>query len=106
MTWIYLALAGLCEIAWAVSIKFTVGFTRLWWSVFTITAMAASMYLLSLAMRSLPIGTAYAVWTGIGAVGTAILGIIILGESVNLGRIIGIALIVAGIVALKFTSDT
>ncbi|MDI9350030.1 MAG: quaternary ammonium compound efflux SMR transporter SugE [Candidatus Symbiobacter sp.] len=105
MTWIILSLAGLCEVAWAISIKSTMGFTRLWPSLFTITAMAASMYLLSLAMRVIPVGTAYAVWTGIGAVGTAILGIIMLGESANIGRVIGIFMIVAGIIVLKISTE-
>ncbi len=99
--WILLLVAALLEIAWAVGLKYTVGFTRLWPSVGTISAMAASMYLLALAARELPIGTAYAVWTGIGAVGTAIVGMIWLGEPATVLRVLCIALIVAGVAGLK-----
>ncbi|HRP09007.1 MAG TPA: quaternary ammonium compound efflux SMR transporter SugE, partial [Gemmatimonadales bacterium] len=96
--WLLLVIAGLLEIVWAIGLKYTDGFSRLWPSVGTITAMAVSMFLLGMALRTLPAGTGYAVWVGIGAVGTAILGIILLGESAAVPRLISIALIVAGIV--------
>lgn len=99
--WIFLFIAGLLEIGWAIGLKYTHGFTRLVPSVLTITAMAASMILLAMALKHIPIGTGYAVWTGIGAVGAAILGIILFGESASLLRLGSIALIVAGIVGLK-----
>ncbi len=101
MAWVYLVAAGLLEIGWAMGLKQTQGFTRLWPSVFTLGAMAASFWLLALALKTLPIGTAYAIWTGIGAVGTAILGIWLLGEPTNPMRLAGIALILSGIVTLK-----
>ncbi|MDO9500222.1 quaternary ammonium compound efflux SMR transporter SugE [Falsiroseomonas sp.] len=103
MAWVYLVLAGLMEIGWAMGLKQTQGFTRLWPSVLTIGAMAVSFWFLALALKALPIGTAYAIWTGIGAVGTAFFGIWLLGESANLGRLAGIALILSGIVALKLS---
>lgn len=96
-----IVLAGLLEVLWAIGLKASEGFTRFWPSVATVVGIAASMTLLSLAMRLLPVGTAYAVWVGIGAVGTAILGIVIFGEAANALRLGGIALILAGIVALK-----
>ena len=101
MSWIYLFAAGLLEIAWAVGLKYTQGFTKLGPSVFTLTAMAASVGLLGLALRHLPLGTAYAVWTGIGTVGTAIAGMVMLGEPAGAMRLGCIALIVAGILGLK-----
>lgn len=101
MAWVYLVGAGLLEIGWAMGLKQTQGFTRLWPSVLTVSAMAGSFWLLALALKVLPIGTAYAIWTGIGAVGTAILGIWLLGEPANLGRLAGIGLILSGIVTLK-----
>ena len=104
MPWIILVLAGLFEIGWAIGLKYTEGFTRLWPSVWTIAAMIVSLGLLGLAMKSLPVGTAYAVWVGVGAVGTAILGIVLLGEPATAGRIASLALIVAGIVGLKLSS--
>jgi len=104
MAWIYLIGAGLLEIVWALGLKHTAGFTRLWPSVATIAVMAASFWLLALALKVLPIGTAYAIWTGIGAVGTALLGIWLLGEPASAGRLAGIALIVGGIVTLKLAS--
>jgi quaternary ammonium compound-resistance protein SugE len=100
-SWILLLVAGLFEIGWAIGLKYTEGFTRLWPSVATVTAMAVSLYLLAVAARVLPIGTAYAVWTGIGAVGTAIIGILVLGEPANAGRLVCIALIVGGVAGLK-----
>jgi len=102
--WIMLGLAGLFEIAWAVGLKYAEGFSRPVPSVLTIAAMVASMYLLALAARTLPIGTAYAVWTGIGAVGAALLGMMLFGESASPMRLACIALIVAGIAGLKLST--
>ena len=104
MSWIILFIAGLLEVVWAIGLKYTHGFTRLTPSVITVTAMIVSIVLLSWAMRSLPVGTAYAVCTGIGAVGAAITGILLLGESASLARIASLALIVAGIVGLKLST--
>jgi quaternary ammonium compound-resistance protein SugE len=104
MNWTLLFIAGLLEIGWAIGLKYTEGFTRLWPSVGTIGAMVASVALLGLAMRTLPVGTAYAVWTGIGAVGTVILGIVLFSEPATLARLGCVALIVAGIAGLKLTS--
>lgn len=104
MAWLYLGAAGLMEIAWAIGLKYTQGFTRLWPSVATIGTMAVSFWLLSVALKTLPIGTAYAVWTGIGAVGTAIIGMWWLGDPANALRISGIALIVGGIIVVKIAS--
>ncbi|EMM1339164.1 quaternary ammonium compound efflux SMR transporter SugE [Enterobacter roggenkampii] len=104
MSWIILFIAGLLEVVWAIGLKYTHGFSRLTPSVITVTAMIVSIVLLSWAMRSLPVGTAYAVWTGIGAVGAAITGILLLGESASLARIASLALIVAGIVGLKLST--
>ena len=104
MSWIVLFIAGLLEVVWAIGLKYTHGFTRLTPSVITITAMIVSIVLLSWAMRSLPVGTAYAVWTGIGAVGAAITGILLLGESASQARIARLALIVAGIIGLKLST--
>ena len=104
MAWIYLALAGLFEIGWAVGLKYTQGFSRLVPSLLTIASMVVSLGLLGLALKALPLGTAYAVWTGIGAVGTATLGILLLGEPATAGRLISLSLIVAGIISLKLFS--
>jgi quaternary ammonium compound-resistance protein SugE len=104
MNWLILVLAGLFEIGGAVGLKFTEGFTRPWPTIGTIAAMAVSLALLGVAMKSLPVGTAYAVWVGVGAVGTAILGIVLLGEPANAGRLLSLALIVAGIVGLKLAT--
>ncbi len=104
MAWVLLVLAGLFEIAWAIGLKYTEGFTRLWPTVGTVAAMVVSLSLLGVAMKSLPVGTAYAVWVGVGAVGTAILGIVLLGEPANSGRIVSLVLIVAGIVGLKMAT--
>ena len=100
-SWLYLLIAAALEIVWATGLKSTDGFTKLWPSVGVITAMATSMFLLALAARGLPIGTAYAVWTGIGAVGTAIAGIILFGESAAAPRLACISLIIAGVAGLK-----
>ena len=104
MSWVYLFIAGLFEIGWAIGLKYTNGFTRLVPTVLTAISMAISLGLLGLALKSLPVGTAYAVWTGIGAVGTAMLGIYLLGEPATAGRLACIGLIVAGIVGLKVVS--
>lgn len=104
MAWLYLILAGLCEIAWAIGLKYTDGFKRLWPSVWTIAIMLLSFWLLAQAMRTLPVGTAYAIWTGIGAVGTAILGMVLFHESRDVMRLVCIGVIVTGIVGLKFFS--
>ena len=100
MNWMILLAAGLCECGWAVGMKYTCGFTRLWPSVFTAVAMVVSMYLLSVAVKSLPIGTAYAVWTGIGAVSTAVFGMILFHEPATVARVCCILLAVSGIVGL------
>jgi quaternary ammonium compound-resistance protein SugE len=104
MSWLYLFIAGLLEVAWAVGLKYTEGFTRLVPSVLTVIAMIASFGMLGLALRTLPLGTAYAVWTGIGTVGTVILGIILFQEPTDAPRIVCIALIVAGVAGLRFLS--
>lgn len=104
MAWLILLVAGLCEIGWAIGLKYTEGFTRLVPSILTGTAMVVSVVLLGMALKTLPVGTGYAVWTGIGAVGTAILGIFLFGEATDWMRLASIALIVAGIIGLKFTS--
>ena len=101
MAWIYLLFAGLFEVAWAIGLKYTEGFTRLVPSVLTLVAMILSIVLLGMALKALPVGTAYAVWTGIGAVGTAVLGIYLFGEPATAARLASIGLIVAGIVGLK-----
>lgn len=104
MAWIILFFAGLLEVVWAVGLKYTHGFTRLTPSIITVTAIIASMGLLAYAMRDLPVGTAYAIWTGIGAVGTAIVGILFLGESANIFRLLSLALIITGLIGLKVSS--
>jgi quaternary ammonium compound-resistance protein SugE len=104
MAWIILVLAGLFEVGWAIGLKYTEGFTRLWPTVWTVLAMALSLWLLGIAMKTLPVGTAYGVWVGVGAFGTVILGIVLLGEPANVGRLISIALIIAGIIGLKLAT--
>ena len=104
MNWIILITAGLFEIVWAIGLKYTEGFSRLWPSVLTLLAMAVSVGLLSYAMKSLPVGTAYAIWVGVGAVGTAILGILLFGESASMARLISLGLIIAGIIGLKLAA--
>lgn len=104
MAWIYLMSAGLFEIGWAVGLKYTEGFTKPWPTVLTIAAMVVSLFLLGLALRELPLGTAYAVWTGVGTVGTVILGIVLFNDAADIIRLGCIGLIVAGIVGLKLTS--
>ncbi|GAB3091126.1 quaternary ammonium compound efflux SMR transporter SugE [Lysobacter terrae] len=104
MSWIILVLAGLFEIAWAIGLKYTEGFTRLWPSVGTVAAMAVSLGLLGVAMKSLPVGTAYAVWVGVGAVGTVILGIVLFDEPLNALRVGSVVLIVLGLIGLKLAT--
>lgn len=104
MAWFILLVAGLLEVGWAIGLKYTEGFTRPLPTVLTVGAMVASIGLLGLAMKSLPVGTAYAIWVGIGAVGTALLGMWLFKEPATVGRLLSLALIVAGIVGLKLTS--
>ena len=104
MSWLILVVAGLFEIGWAIGLKYTQGFTRLWPTLGTVGAMVISVGLLGVAMRELPVGTAYAVWTGIGAVGTVILSIVLFGDPANAPRLVCVGLIVAGILGLKLTS--
>ena len=104
MHWIYLVIAGLLEIVWAIGLKFTAGWTRLWPSLGTAAAMAASFFLLARAVQIIPIGTGYAVWTGIGAAGTALLGMVLLGESASPIRLLCLGLILLGIIGLKITA--
>lgn len=104
MVWLVLVLAGLLEVGWAIGLKYTEGFTRLWPTVGTVGSMVISIALLGIAMKSLPVGTAYAIWVGVGAVGTAILGIVLFGDSANVWRLLSLLLIVAGIIGLKLAS--
>lgn len=104
MGWYFLCVAGVFEVVWAIEMKYTDGFSRLWPSVGTVFAMSVSFYFLALSLKSIPVGTAYAVWAGIGAAGTAVLGIVLFAESAALTRLISFLLIVAGIVGLKITS--
>ncbi|MFT0213314.1 quaternary ammonium compound efflux SMR transporter SugE [Pseudomonas sp. F1_0610] len=105
MTWFVLIIAGLFEVCWAIGLKYSEGFTRLYPSIFTLVTMAISFYLLSIAMRSLPVGTAYSIWVGIGAVGAVIVGAVAFNESLNPIRVISVGLIIAGIIGLKLTSS-
>lgn len=104
MVWIILVIAGLFEVGWVIGLKYTEGFTRLWPSVWTVLAMIVSLWLLGIAMKSLPIGTAYAIWVGVGAVGTVVLGIVLFGEPASAARLISIGLIIVGIVSLKLAT--
>lgn len=104
MAWIYLGVAGLLEVLWATTMKQSEGFTRLWPTIFTAVAMTGSVWLLAIAMRTLPLGTAYAIWTGIGAVGAFVVGIILMGEAATFGRIASVALIITGMIGLKLSS--
>jgi quaternary ammonium compound-resistance protein SugE len=105
MVWFYLLLAGGFEVFWAVELKFSLGFTRLWPGVLTILGMITSFYFLALALKSLPLGNAYAIWTGIGTVGTAALGILLFKEPVSMSRMLFIGLIITGIIGLKISSS-
>jgi quaternary ammonium compound-resistance protein SugE len=104
MVWIVIVIAGLFETGWAIGLKYTEGFTRLWPTVWTVLSMIVSLWLLGIAMKSLPVGTAYTVWVGVGAIGTVILGIALFDEPVNAPRLISVALIIAGIIGLKLAS--
>jgi quaternary ammonium compound-resistance protein SugE len=104
MNWVILIIAGFFETGWAIGLKYTQGFTRLWPTVWTVLSMIVSLWLLGIAVKSLPIGTAYGVWVGVGAVGTLILGIVLFGEPVNRGRMLSAGLIIAGIVGLKLSA--
>lgn len=104
MAWVTLVVAGLFEIGWAIGLKYTEGLTRVWPTVWTVLSMIISLWLLGIAMTSLPVGTAYSVWVGVGAVGTVILGIVLLGEPANAARLISVALIIAGIIGLKLAT--
>lgn len=104
MAWIYLLVAGLFEVVWAIGLKYTEGWTRLWPSVGTLAAMGVSFWCLSQSLKSIPIGTGYAIWTGIGAVGAAALGIVLFGDSASWPRLLCIGLIVAGVIGLKIVS--
>lgn len=104
MAWTYLVIAGLFEVVWAVGLKFTEGFTRLWPSVGVLAGMAVSFYLLSVSLRTIPVGTGYAVWTGIGAAGAAAVGMILLDEPKDVARMVCIALIISGVVGLRVFS--
>ena len=104
MAWLLLIIAGLLEVGWAIGLKYTEGFTRVWPSLFTLGTMVLSVVLLGVAMKSLPVGTSYAVWVGVGAVGTAILGMVLFGEPATAGRLASLGLIVAGIVGLKLAN--
>ena len=104
MAWIILVLAGLFEVGWAIGLKYTEGFTRLGPTIWTILAMIISLWLLGVAVKSLPLGTAYSIWVGVGAVGTVTLGIVLLGESASAGRIISVVFIIAGIIGLKLAT--
>ncbi|BCA54936.1 QacE family quaternary ammonium compound efflux SMR transporter [Nitrospira sp. KM1] len=105
MAWVYLIIAGIFEIGWAIALKYTEGFSRPWPTVFFGVSMTLSVWMLALALKTIPVGTGYAIWTGIGAAGTAILGMILFGESHDGWRLFSIALIVIGIVALKISSS-
>lgn len=104
MVWLVLVFAGLLEVGWAIGLKYTEGFTRLWPTVGTVGSMVISIALLGIAMKSLPVGTAYAIWVGVGAVGTAVLGIVLFGDSADVWRLLSLGLIVAGIIGLKLAS--
>lgn len=104
MAWIILVIAGLFEVGWAIGLKYTEAFTRLWPTVWTVVAMIISLWLLGIAMKSLPVGTAYSIWVGVGAVGTVVLGILLLGEPANAARLVSVAFIIAGIVGLKLAT--
>lgn len=106
MVWLVLIFAGLLEVCWAIGLKYSAGFTRLYPSLFTISTMIASFYLLAQAMKQLPVGTAYSIWVGIGAVGAVIVGALLFNESLNPARLISVALVVIGIVGLKLTATS
>ena len=104
MDWIILCIAGLFEVGWAIGLKYSEGLSRLWPTVWTVATMLVSLWLLGLAMKSLPVGTAYAVWVGVGAVGTVVLGIVLFKEPADTARLVSVTLIIAGIIGLKLTA--
>jgi len=104
MNWVILVVAGLFEVGWAIGLKYTAGFTRVWPTIWTVLAMIVSLWLLGIAMKGLPVGTAYSVWVGVGSVGTVILGIVLLGEPASPMRLISVAFIIAGIIGLKLSA--
>lgn len=104
MAWVILFIAGLFETGWPIGLKYTEGFTRTWPTIGTVAAMLISLWLLGIAMKSLPVGTAYTVWVGVGAVGTVILGIVLFGDSAHAARLVSIGLIIAGVIGLKLTT--
>jgi quaternary ammonium compound-resistance protein SugE len=106
MAWIYLTVAGLLEIVWSSAMKHSAGFTKVWPTIISLIAMVASMILLSISMKTLPLGTAYSVWTGIGAAGAFIFGIVVLGEQANLGRILAAIPIVSGLILMKLSDNS
>jgi quaternary ammonium compound-resistance protein SugE len=106
MRWVILVTAGLFEVGWAIGLKYTDGFTRLWPTIWTVLAMIISLWLLGVAMKSLPVGTAYSIWVGVGSVGTVILGIVLFGEPANTARLISVAFIIVGIIGLKLATPT
>jgi len=106
VAWVYLMVAGLLEIVWASAMKHSAGFTKLWPTIISLVGMVASMVLLSISMKTLPLGTAYSVWTGIGAAGAFIFGIVVLGEQASLGRILAAALILSGLILMKLSDNS
>lgn len=104
MVWVVLLLAGLFEVGWAIGLKYTEGFTRFWPSFWTVLSMVISIWLLGMAMKSLPMGTAYSIWVGIGAVGAVLSGVLLFGEPANLARLLSVAFIIIGVVGLKLTT--
>jgi quaternary ammonium compound-resistance protein SugE len=104
MAWGILVIAGLFEVGWAIGLKYSEGFTRLWPTTWTVVSMIISLWLLGIAMKSLPVGTAYAVWVGVGTIGTVLLGIVLLGESATIARLLSVGLIIAGIIGLKLAA--
>ncbi|HET6208301.1 MAG TPA: quaternary ammonium compound efflux SMR transporter SugE [Terracidiphilus sp.] len=104
MNWVILVVAGLFEVGWAIGLKYTEGFTRMWPTIGTVLSMIVSLWLLGIAMKGLPVGTAYSVWVGVGSIGTVILGIVLFGEPASAGRLISAGLIIAGIVGLKLAA--
>src|SRR5215475_574663 len=104
MAWVILVVAGLFEVGWAIGLKYTEGFTRLWPTLWTALSMLISLWLLGIAMQSLPVGTAYSIWVGVGAVGTVLLGVVVLGEPANTARMVSVGLIIAGLIGLKLAT--
>lgn len=105
MSWLFLIVAGLFEVGWAIGLKYTDGFTRLWPSLGTVAAIVISLGLLGLALKTLPVGTAYAVWVGVGAAGTAVAGMLLFGEAMSVGRLVSLVLLIAGVVGLKLAEN-